>query len=393
MRIGVDIRGLLTGKISGVEQYTLQLLRHLLAIDTRNTYVLFYVSYKDIDQRLDKLLAEQPYLRAANVEVKKLRWVNFPILLHAVFKPLDWPKADVVCGGLNVMWMPSPMLLPLSRRCAKVTTFHDLIFYIYPQFYPLSSRIWQWQMNYPYEARTSDRVIAVSESTKQDLVRLLHVPEGKIVRVYEGVGEEYFVPPTPQQVTLVQEKFQVPARYFYYVGSVEPRKNLQLIVRAMHELQQRYSDTINLVVSGSKSWLSSDLYQLVQDLGLQTRIVFTGQVSEAEKIALLASATALVFPSFYEGFGLMVLEAFASGCPVITSDVSALPEVAGDAALTIAPTDVAGLAEHMRTIINDPILRQRLIERGRLRARQFNWTDAAHQTLAVIEQAAHAKGD
>ena len=131
----------------------------------------------------------------------------------------------------------------------------------------------------------------------------------------------------------------------------------------------------------------------MQDLGLQTRIVFTGQVSEAEKIALLASATALVFPSFYEGFGLMVLEAFASGCPVITSDVSALPEVAGDAALTIAPTDVAGLAEHMRTIINDPILRQRLIERGRLRARQFNWTDAAHQTLAVIEQAAHAKGD
>lgn len=393
MRIGVDIRGLLTGQISGIEQYTLQMLKHLLAIDTNNTYVLFYVSYKDLDQRLNQLLADHPYLKAPNVEIKYLKWVNFPILLHAVFKPLDWPKADIVCGGLDVMWMPSPMLLPLSRKCAKVTTFHDLIYYIYPQFYTWYSRIWQWQMSYPYEARTSDRIIAVSESTKADLVRILKVPEDKIVRIYEGVGEEYFVPTSPEQVAQIRAKFDIPEQYLYYVGSIEPRKNLGLVVRALAELRQNYSGTIKLVISGSKSWLTSELYQQIQALGLTDQVIFTGRVTEAEKIALLSAATAFVFPSFYEGFGLMVLEAMAAGCPVITSNVSALPEVAGAAALTVGTNDAVGLARQIHQLMTDTTVRQRLVAAGREWARQFTWDTAAKQTLAVLEQAAHEHGD
>ncbi|OGB73437.1 hypothetical protein A3K24_01045 [candidate division Kazan bacterium RIFCSPHIGHO2_01_FULL_44_14] len=389
MRIGVDIRGLLTGKISGVEQYTLQILRQLLTIDTENTYVFFYVSYRDLDQRLEQLLHDYPYLKVPNVEIEKLRWVNFPILLHAFFKPLNWPKADIVCGGLDVMWMPSPMLLPLSRKCAKVTTFHDLIFFITPQFYPLSSRIWQWQMNYPYEARTSDRLIAVSDTTKQDIVRFFHTPAEKIIRIYEGVGDEYFVPVSPEFAKSVQTKFQLPEKYIYYVGSIEPRKNLSLVVRALKELQTSYSDTIKLVISGSKSWLSSDLYQQIQDLGLKDRVIFTGRVSEAEKIALLSLATAFVFPSFYEGFGLMVLEAFATGCPVIISDAGSLPEVANGAALMVGTNDVSGLARSIHQLNTDSELRQQLIIKGRERAKQFNWTDAAASTLTVIKQAVH----
>lgn len=392
MRIGVDIRGLLTGQISGVEQYTLYILKNLLAIDQDNTYVLFYISYRDLDKQFSQLANSYSWLRSANVEVRTLKWVNFPLLLHALFKPLNWPKADKICGGLDVMFMPSPRLLPLSAKCAKVTTFHDIIFMIYPQFYTLSSRLWQWQMSYSYEARTSDAIIAVSHSTKQDLVRLLKADPDKINVVYEGVEPDYFQRPSEAALADVRQKFQLPDKFFYYIGSIEPRKNLKVVVRALAKISSRGSDTIKLVISGSKNWLSSDLYQLVEELALQERVVFTGPVSESEKIALLHLATIFIFPSLYEGFGLMVLEAFATGCPVITSRVSSLPEVAGDAAVLIDPLDVDELTDQIELLLGDDELRRQFISRGRERAKAFSWSKFARETLRIIEEAANHHG-
>ena len=392
MRIGVDIRGLLTGKISGVEQYGIQTLKHMLEVDTTNTYVLFYNSYRDLDEKFEKLIQDYPFFKNHNVEVKKMKWIDFPLLIHAFYKPLDWPKADIVCGGLDVMFMPSPQLLPLSRRCAKVTTFHDLIFMIYPQFYTRSSRLWQWQMNYPYEARTSDTVIAVSKSTKDDLVRLLGADPNKISVIHEGVGREYFVSPSSNDLDTARQKFGLPDKFIYYVGSIEPRKNLATVVRALHQLSSDHSDTIKLVISGSKNWLSSDLYKLVEELRLQDKVIFTGPVSEQEKITLLNLATVFVFPSLYEGFGLMVLEAFAAGCPVITSNVSSLPEVAGDAAILINPQNVSELIHQLNRLLEDDNLRQQLIDKGRERAKGFTWERSARETLRIIEETARKHG-
>ena len=386
MRIGVDFRGVLTGQISGVEQYTLQILRHLLEIDKDNTYVLFYVSYRNQGEVLEKLREEYPFLNNANVEVAELRWVNFPLLLHAVFKPLDWPKADIVAGGLDVMFMPSPRLLPLSRKCKKVTTFHDLIFLIYPEFYTLSSRLWQWQMSFPYEARTSDAVIVVSNTTKNDLIRLAGTDEKKISVLYEGVGKEYFGPKDTATFKSLKSRFDLPERYIYYIGSIEPRKNLKSVILALKTYKEKHSDTIKLVLSGSKSWLSSDLYQLVQELSLDDSVIFTGRVTDEEKIAFLQHAFTFAFPSFYEGFGLMVLEAFACGCPVIVSDRGALPEVAGDAALIVNPDKPDEIAEAISSLVEDNILRNQLIQKGRLRAKGFTWEDAAKKTLEIFKQ-------
>ncbi len=392
MRIGIDVRGLLTGKISGVEQYTLQILRALLSIDRQNTYVLFYVSYRDLDKQFEQLRQEYPFLRADNVEVKTLKWINFPLLLHALFKPLDWPKADTVAGGLDVMFMPSPRLLPITRKCAKVTTFHDLIFMLYPKFYTLSSRLWQWQMSYGYEARTSGAIIAVSNNTKNDLIKLLKINPGKVHAVYEGVDKSYFASPSQEEVESIQKKFNLPHKFIYYVGSIEPRKNLGVAVRTLAKMKARHSDTIKLVISGSKNWLSSDLYKLVEYLGLKDQVIFTGPVSESEKIALLHLARAFVFPSIYEGFGLMVLEAFAAGCPVVTSNTSSLPEVAGDAALLIDPQDVEGLTSALDRLMEDSDLRHTLIVKGRSRAQGFTWERAARETLSIIEKTAGRHG-
>ncbi|MFH0905196.1 MAG: glycosyltransferase family 1 protein, partial [bacterium] len=341
----------------------------------------------DLDARFRQLTEDYPFLKHANVEARCLKWINLPLLLHALFKPLDWPKADLVAGGLDIMFMPSPRLLPVSRRCTKVTTFHDLIFLVFPQYFTFSSRLWQWQMNYPREARVSDRVIAVSYHTKQDLIRLVAASPTNIRMIHEGVGEEYFNSPTPEFVAEVRAKFKLPDQYFYYIGSLDPRKNLVTAVRALAELRDKYSDTIKLVISNSKSWLADDFYQLIEQLGLSDQIIFTGPVKEAEKIALLSQAQAFIFPSIYEGFGLMILEGYAAGCPVVTSNTSSLPEVAGDAAIVLEPYAVSEWATQLHNLLHDRELRFKLIAKGCERARHFTWRKAAEGTLAVFEEA------
>lgn len=393
IRIGVDIRNLLTGKLSGVGQYTIQTLKHLLEIDKTNTYVLFYNSYRDIDERFKKLVEDYPFLNNSNVEVKKSKWINLPLLIHAFYKPFNWPKADIVCGGLDVMFMPSPQLLPLSSRCAKITTFHDLIFLIYPEYFTRSSRLWQWQMNYPYEARTSDIVIAVSEATKADVLRFTRANDEQIRVIPEGVSEEYFKVLPPDVIQSVKNKFNLPDKYIFFVGNIEPRKNLSTVVRALHELKPHSSDTIKLVLAGGKSWLTDDLYQVIDELNMKDDVVFTGWVTEVEKIAMLSNAEMLVFPSHYEGFGLMILEAFATKCPVISSDMSSLPEVAGDAALLVNPKNHLALAKQIQRLLSDDELKQTLVNRGYERARQFSWEKSALRTLDAIYEAIKKHGE
>ena len=388
LRIGVNLRGALTGKISGVEQYTLQMLRHLLKVDRLNTYVLFFVDYKDNGSRFKQLLVDHPFLSASNVEVRMLQWPNAPLLLHVAFKFFRLPKIDKVCGGLDVMWLPSPEILPLSRHCPRVTTFHDLIFLIYPNTYTLYSRLWQWQMDYPYQARIAKQIIAVSQSTKNDLVRLTSVDANKIEVIYEGVGEEYFASVPEAVLTKLKQQFQIPEKYLYYVGSLEPRKNLGTVLRALTHLTDDVSGTIKLVISGSKSWLTEGFYQQIKDLGLEGRVIFTGRVEDEQKIALMRGGLAFVFPSLYEGFGLMILEAFAAGAPVITSRVSAMPEVAGDAGILVEPNDDVAIAEAVKKLNSDPTYRADLISKGQNIARRFSWTTAAQKTLSLIQSVA-----
>lgn len=386
-RIGVDIRGLLTGKISGVEQYMLHILKHLLEIDSENTYVLFYVAYKDHDKLFAQLKHDYPFLSKPNVEIRTLKWPNLPILLHAAFKPLNWPKIDLVCGGLDVMFMPSPMLLPLSNKCAKVTTVHDLIFMIHPEFFTTSSRIWQWQMSYPYEIRTSDIAIAVSNSTKRDILKLTQASPGQVRVVHEGVDKDYFKDHS-HLLSGLKDKFKIDTPYIYFVGSLEPRKNLNTLIRALSLLNQEKSDTIKLVISGQKSWLFTQVKSLIAQLNLTSSVIFTGPVTESEKITLLQGAQAFVFPSVYEGFGLMVLEAFATKTPVIVANNSSLPEVAGDGALIVDTFDHKQMAALINQILTDAKLRDSLITKGLNRAKELSWETAAQKTLELLKHAA-----
>lgn len=386
MRIGIDIRGILTGQQSGIEQYTLRILENLLKLDKQNTYVLFYVAYRNLDMAFIKLTQEYPWLKQANVEVRTLKWINAPLLLHAVWKPLNWPKVDKICGGLDVVWLPSPRLLPVSNKCRVVITFHDLVFDLFPQFYTRSSRLWQWQMSYPYLARTADKLIAVSENTKRDLVRIYHVPENKIEVVYEGVDEKYFVTSSVDEITNVKNKFKITGDYLYYVGSLEPRKNIITAVRALKYLHDKspHSDKIKLVISSGKSWLATPVFTEIEKLDLELEVIFTGPVSEKDKIALLSGAKLFIFPSLYEGFGLPVLEAMAAGVPVVTSNNSSLPEVVANAGEMINPLDQTQINLAVEKILTRPDLAQSLVAKGKMQAKKFNWEVAAKATLKIL---------
>lgn len=383
MRIGIDIRGLLTGQHSGIEQYTLKVLEQLLRLDKNNTFVLFYVSYRDLDKKLANLISESPWLKQNNVEIRKLKWVNIPLLLHALWKPLDWPKVDKICGGLGVMWQPSPRILPISNRCRRVITFHDLVFEIFPQFYTWKSRLWQWQMSYPYLAKIADQIIAVSQNTKTDLERLYRIKPEKIQVIYEGVESHYFKNIDEQTIINLKNKFNIPEKYLYYIGSLEPRKNVITIVRALAHLQEQ-NVNIKLVVSGGKSWLEGPIFAEIEKLHLTAQVVFTGPVTESEKIAWLQGATVFLFPSLYEGFGLPALEAMAAGCPVITSNVSSLPEVVGEAAILIDPNNQASINLAVENICLDVTLANKYSEQGRARAKKFSWEETAKATLSIL---------
>ena len=386
MRIGVDIRGILTGQHSGIEQYTLRLLENLLKIDQQNTYVLFYVSYRNLDEVFNQLLNAHLFLNQVNVEVRKLKWINAPLLLHAIWKPLLWPKVDKICGGLDVMWLPSPRLLPVSKKCKLVITFHDLVFDLFPQFYPLASRLWQWQMSYPYLAKSADKLIAVSQNTKLDLMRLYHVPEDKIEVIYEGVDASYSVAPLAAEVNVIKNKFNIPEDYLYYIGSLEPRKNLIAAVRALWYLHHKSHqfDKIKLVISSGKNWLSSSLFTAIEKLGLAGSVIFTGPVSEAAKIVLLANARLFIFASLYEGFGLPILEAMAAGTPVIAGNNSALPEVVGEAGVLVNPLDQSRINLTVENIITNQQFAKDLISKGKIQASKFSWELAAKATLKIL---------
>lgn len=389
MRIGIDIRGLITGKHSGIEQYTLKVLEYLLRLDQQHTFVLFYVAYRNYDANFKALKQAMPFLNQSNVEVRKLDWIDFPLLLHALWKPLEWPKADRICGGLDVMWQPSPRLLPVSSHCQTVITFHDLVFELFPEFYTWQSRLWQWQMNYARLARTAERLIAVSENTRNDLIRFYQIDPKKITVIYEGVDPIYFEPVDPALFESLRTRFHIPGDYLYYVGSLEPRKNIIAIIRGLSYLKQQGFANIKLVISGVKSWLNEAVFTELEKLNLTNDVVLTGSVTEAEKVAWLQGARVFVFPTLYEGFGLPVLEAMAAGCPVVTSRVSSLPEVTGESALLINPRVQTELNTALVRLLTDLDLARHFAEQGRARAREFTWDKTAAATLKVLLNGGH----
>jgi glycosyltransferase involved in cell wall biosynthesis len=236
----------------------------------------------------------------------------------------------------------------------------------------------------PRFLKAADAVIAISECTREDAIRLYSVEDSKIQVIYAGVSPR-FHPLPAGEIDSVRQKYRLPEQSLLFVGTIEPRKNLDMLLSAVHSLHKS-GFGLELVIVGKKGWRSESFFKKRRDLGLEKHVRLAGLVPEEDLPAIYNAASLFVFPSIYEGFGLPVLEAMACGAPVVCSNTSSLPEVAGDAAYQVNPLDEEEFSGAINRVLHDADLRRSMRERGFAQAAKFSWEETARQTLAVYHQ-------
>ncbi len=286
--------------------------------------------------------------------------------------------------GIDVFHGFDHLGVPLFAKVGRyVATIHDMIPLLWPQLVTRKHRLVVAAASHRLR-RQADLVIVPSEATKADVVRQLRISSTRVEVIPWGCDERFQPKGDPERLAAVQRKYRLPARYLLFVGTLEPRKNLTALLKAYAMLRQELRDLeVKLVVAGRKGWLYDEVFATVTALALHEDVLFTGFVDDTDLPELYRGALMLVFPSLYEGFGLPILEAMASGVPVIASNTSSMPEVAGDAALLIDPRTPEAIAEGMTQILCDEGLRQTLMHRGLARVQGFTWEGTARRTLAL----------
>lgn len=370
MRVCIDVSPAVHHK-AGLGRYAQDLTAALLAVDTRNTYAAFFNEPQtaQVAPPLDRL----PRLTVARTTKP---WRMSVLLSHLLRR-----SQDSVAPGMDI-FHATDHLLPRFVGVRTVFTLHDLAFQACPETHTRLNRTFL-RVGMPLFLRAADAIIAVSQWTKSDAVRLYGIPEENITVIAEGVHPR-FQPPQSGAVAAVRAKYGLPQRAVLYVGTIEPRKNLNVLLDAFAILRRHPENAdLRLVMVGKKGWLYEPFFAHLRELGLDNEVIFPGFVADDDLPALYGAASVFVYPSLFEGFGLPVLEAMACGAPVVCSNASSLPEVAGDAALMVAPHDTAGLAAAMQRVLSDAELRDRLSALGLAQARRFTWEEAARQTAAV----------
>jgi len=316
-----------------------------------------------------------------------LRVPDAPPLARILWEQVALPG---LCRRLDVDLLHSPHYsIPLAHPCRSVVTFHDMTFFTNPTVHLQYKRLFFTTM-IRSAARRADAILVPSETTREDLARLFPRSASKTHVVHLGVGKLFHPVREPAALEAVRSRYHLPSAFLLYVGNLEPRKNLPRLLAAYAQLASM-STPPPLVLAGPQGWKGEPLSAAVRRLGLADRLIFPGYIAQEDLPALYSMAAVFVYPSLYEGFGLPVLEAMACGAPVVTSDVSSLPEVVGDAALLVSPDDIDGLATTLGRLLSDTRLADGLRRRGLERAREFSWRRTAEATWAVYQKVYEGK--
>jgi len=365
---------------AGISRFIYTLLEGLAALDWGQEYIAF-MHPKEADRANDSPLARAARLRL----VRTAFWGADGPLRRIAWEQLALP-GTLRTLGIDVFHSPANVL-PARLPCPSVVTVHDLAFMRYPQFFRSARRFYQRRLTARSVTRAT-QVVAVSESTKRDLVELMRVPEERIHVIYPGVAADFQPVGDPETRARCRAKHGLPERYLLYLGTLEPRKNLLTLVEAYARLRGQLADAPPLVLAGAKGWYYQPLFARARALGLERVVTFPGYVARDEQPLWYAGAEIFVFPSLYEGFGLPVAEALACGTPTITSNVSSLREVAGDVAWQFDPRNAEALAHLLRDVLADGAARDRIARAGPAWASQFSIARMA-RTYAGIYHLAH----
>lgn len=369
-KIGIDASRMAWARRTGTEQYTTHLVKALTRLPPRHRLILYFnhlppapASGGDWGDPQGSTWPDQVTVRA----------IPFPRLWTHL--RLSW---EMLRHPPDLLFVPAHVL-PLWRPRRTVVTIHDLGYRFFPEAHPPHRRL-ELHLSTMWNVRVASRVIAISQATKDDLARHYSVPENKIAVVHHGVAPRF----RPTEDSTARAHYGLPERYLLYLGTLQPRKNIERLLRAHAQLPPRAPA---LVLAGARGWYFERIAAVIDELALGRRVHLPGYIDDADVPALLSGAIALVYPSLYEGFGLPALEAMACGTPVIAADTSSLPEVVGEAGLLVDPLNTEQLAAAIERVWTDEDLHRELRRRGLERAAQFSWARCAEETMDILEEA------
>jgi glycosyltransferase involved in cell wall biosynthesis len=364
MKIGVDARCLQEGGKTGVEEYTRGLISQLLNFYPEAEIVLFVNSFKAVKEDFSWLKSGD------NIKIKRF---NFPNkLLNLSFWLLGVPKVDKMIGGADIFFVPNFCFIGLSRKCKKILTVHDLSFERFPETFSIKRRMWHFFVNPRKMCKNFDEILAVSESTADDIKKLYKIKGEKTKVVYPSFNcFKFECAGDNEKKAQVLKKYKLPINYILFLGTVEPRKNVVSLLEAFEYWKEYNSkNDLKLVIAGKKGWLWKKIFNRIEASGFRDEIIFTDFVEEKDKPFVYAGAKLFIYPSFFEGFGFPPLEAMASGVPVITSNCSSLPEVARDGAILINPMRSYEIYLAISVFFQNKKMYNEYIKTGKIRARE-----------------------
>lgn len=373
MRIGFDVSPAVH-RHAGLGRYAHELLSALVASDHTNEYVTLFNSPRDALKPappLDRLPAQRIPLDAKPWRMSVLLAQIFDVSMERWLPPCD-------------IFHATDHLLPRFKTAKTVFTLHDVIFKFFPEYHLPLNR-WFLTNAMPHFLRRADAIIAVSECTKRDAMRFYNIAPEKVTVIYEGVNPALHRVDDLLRLAEIRARYAKNQPYLLFVSTIEPRKNIAVLVDAFKILRAR-EFRHRLLIVGRKGWLYQPTFDHVKQTGMSDVVDFLDFVPDDDLSALFSACDAFVFPSLYEGFGLPPLEAMACGAPVICSNASSLPEVVGDAALLVDPRDIGEIANAIARVLTDRHLCDELRAKGFIQAAKFSWERAARETLAVYRR-------
>ncbi|MBI4009045.1 glycosyltransferase family 4 protein [Candidatus Roizmanbacteria bacterium] len=371
MIVGIDGNEANVKEKVGVSVYTLKQLEHFQKSANKNLQFIVFLKYKPSDD----LPNENQFYKYQHVPG------NF--LWSQTFLPIELYRRRVFGQKIDLFFSPAhyaPRFCPIPF----VVTIHDLSYFYYPAEF-LKKDLHQLKSWTKYSVEKAKKVIAVSNTTKKDVIKFYGIDDKKIEVIYNGYeknlkAQNSNVKATTQKLKLEKNK------YILFVGTLQPRKNIDTLIEAFGYFKKQ-NPSFKLIIVGKKGWLYDHIFKLIEDFKLKRDVIYRGYVTDDELGNLYKNAFSFVLPSFYEGFGIPVLEAMGYGCPVISSFASSLPEVGGDASLYFDPKSPSELAEKLTNLKDNKELRKQLIEKGKVRIKQFSWQKCAEQTLQILKNA------
>jgi len=373
MKIAIDISYLQTRR-AGYGHHTTELVNALLQYGSEHSYTLWGWS-----SSLDKLSIEK--LKRSNVKIEIASIPGF--VKRFYWNSLKFPDIRTFAGDFDIFHSIEPLLPPVNKK-KTVLTVHDLAYKKYPQFF--ESNVLKWDKFINRNVHSADAILVQSQQTKNDVKEFFNVKEEKIHIIHLPVNSIFNSTADTETKSKIREKYNLRHPFVLFVGTLEPRKNIPTLIRAFEKFHKSLTSELNLVIVGKHGWLYDDIINSINNSYEKNRIHYLNYLPEIELASIYQLAQFLIYPSLYEGYGVPVLEAMASGTPVITSNSSSLREVGEGAAILVDPTSVEELADEMTRLSDNQSLRNELSKKGLDRIKLFNSKTAAEKVLNIYKQ-------